>query len=283
MTDENRVGAERVVGVITANISLAVGTLFYMGWAYTEAVYGYFQVNPLDLEIGATEYVLRSSVTVFSSVLVFAAVLWLVITAVPRLQLTALLPGWTSRAAPGFVRRHASRVVSLANDPLVRQRVGLLLLLAAGTMVLLAAAGIADILYPTLALTAAGALLLTHSAGAGPYAVGLVTAAACMLWAAGAYATDKGLDDAHRIADDLPRRTAIVVYSVKPLGLSGPGVTVGPLPKGHKYGHRYQGLRLLIGRNGRYYAVPVGWQPGVNTTFLLKESDDTRIEILPGS
>jgi hypothetical protein len=283
MTGEGGVGAERIVGVITANISLAVGTLFYMGWAYTEAVYGYFHVNPLDLEIGATEYVLRSSVTVFSSVLVFGAALLLVVTALPRLRLVELLPGWASWAAPGFVRRPAGRAAALTGDPLTRQRAGLALLLAAGTLVLMAAAGVTDELYLTLALTAAGALLLTRSARAWAYAVGLVIAGACALWAGGVYAADKGTAEAHRIAGDLKHRTAVVLYSTKPLGLSGPGVTVEQLPKTYKYTQRYQGLRLLIGRGGRYYVLPVGWRPGVNATYLLQESDDTRIEILPGS
>lgn len=281
MAGEARVGAERVVGVITANISLAVGALFYMGWCYTNAVYGYFRVNPLDLEIGPTEYVLRSAGTVFSSTLVFGAIIWLVVTTLPQLRLTELIPG---RAVPGFVRRPLRRVAAaLTGDPLPRQRVGLILLLAAGVLVLLSVTGITDSLYLTLALTAAGALLLTRSAGTGAYAVGLITAAACALWASGVYAKDKGTTEAHEITRDLRTRTAVVVYTTKPLALSGPGVTAERLPKGNMYAQRYQGLRLLIGRAGRYYVLPVGWRPGLNATYLLKESDSMRIEILPGS
>ncbi|KAB2371228.1 hypothetical protein [Actinomadura montaniterrae] len=280
MAGEARVGAERVVGVITANISLAVGALFYMGWCYTNAVYGYFRVNPLDLEIGPTEYVLRSAGTVFSSALVFGAVIWLVVTGLPQLRLTELVP---ERAVPGFVRRPLRRAAALVGDPLGRQRAGLVLLLAAGVLVLLSVARVTDSLYLTLALTAAGALLLTQSAGTGAYAVGLITAAACALWAAGVYAKDKGTAEAHEIARDLQTRTAVVVYTTKPLALSGPGVTAEQLPKGNMYAQRYQGLRLLIGRAGRYYVLPVGWRPDVNATYLLKESDSMRIELLPGS
>ncbi|GGT83747.1 hypothetical protein [Actinomadura citrea] len=280
MAGEARAGAERVVGVITANISLAVGALFYMGWCYTNAVYGYFRVNPLDLEIGPTEYVLRSAGTVFSSTLVFGAIVWLIVTTLPQLRLTELIPG---RAVPGFVRRPLHRAAALAGDPLARQRAGLMLLLAAGALVILSVTRITDNLYLTLALTAAGVLLLTRSAGTGAYAVGLITAAACALWATGVYAKDEGTAEAHEITRGLRTRTAVVVYTTKPLALSGPGVTAERLPKGNMYAQRYQGLRLLIGRAGRYYVLPVGWRPGVNATYLLRESDSMRIEILPGS
>ena len=280
MAGEARAGAERVVGVITANISLAVGALFYMGWCYTNAVYGYFRVNPLDLEIGPTEYVLRSAGTVFSSTLVFGAIVWLIVTTLPQLRLTELIPG---RAVPGFVRGPLHRAAALAGDPLARQRAGLMLLLAAGVLVILSVTRITDNLYLTLALTATGVLLLTRSAGTGAYAVGLITAAACALWATGVYAKDEGTAEAHEITRGLRTRTAVVVYTTKPLALSGPGVTAERLPKGNMYAQRYQGLRLLIGRAGRYYVLPVGWRPGVNATYLLRESDSMRIEILPGS
>lgn len=282
MAAENPLGAERLAGMLAANASLAVAVLFYMGWSSTNAIYAYFNVNPLDLDLSVTEYVLRSS-ALLSSVLVLSGGLWLAVTGLPRVRPAELLPGWAVRLVPAALARAAGRLRERAGDPLFRARTGLLLLLAAGTCVALSVSGVVDLLYPTLALTGAGAVLLTGTAGSFSRALGLVTAAACALWAAGVYAAEQGRAEAEQIAADLAHRTAVVVYSVKPIGLSGPGVEVQELPKEHTYTRRYVGLRLLVSRGGRYYLLPVGWRHGVNATYLFKESDTTRIEILPGS
>ena len=81
---------------------------------------------------------------------------------------------------------------------------------------------------------------------------------------------------------DLPSRTAVVVYSIQPLALSGPGVTVQQLPAGFRYHYRYQGLRLLITRSGTYYLLPVAWNPEQDLTYILNDDDEIRIELLSG-
>ncbi|MCD0452908.1 hypothetical protein LO762_27555 [Actinocorallia sp. API 0066] len=280
MAAERTFNAERLAGILTAHISLAVAVLFYMGWAYTNAVHRYFQLNPLDLEIGVTEYVLRSSATVFSSLLIALAAGWLVVTGALRLRPSP--PVWARRLVPERVARLLRRVVDLARSETALGRLGLVLLVGAAGLVALARAGVADPLYLALALTAAGAVLVTRAADAFHRALGLAVAAACALWAAGAYASQQGAAEAENIAAHLSERTAVVVYSAKPLGLSGPGVKDTPLPRGHAYSVRYTGLRLLFSRAGRYYLLPEGWRPGVNATFLIRESDGVRLEFLPG-
>jgi len=52
-----------------------------MGWAYEDALYGYFHVRPLDLDVGIVEYILRS-LSLFSPSLAFAAALLIAVTAV---------------------------------------------------------------------------------------------------------------------------------------------------------------------------------------------------------
>jgi hypothetical protein len=65
--------ARGIVGQVVANTSLLVAVLVYMGWAYDDAYYGYFHLNPLDLDVGIVEYMLRS-LDLFSPDLVMVAV-----------------------------------------------------------------------------------------------------------------------------------------------------------------------------------------------------------------
>jgi hypothetical protein len=73
--------ARSIAGLVVANSSLLIAVLVYMGWAYEDALYGYFHVRPLDLGVGVVEYVLRS-LSLFSPALVFAAAGLIAVTAV---------------------------------------------------------------------------------------------------------------------------------------------------------------------------------------------------------
>jgi hypothetical protein len=67
------------------------------------------------------------------------------------------------------------------------------------------------------------------------------------------------------------------VYSTQPLALSGPGVTVQPLPPGFYYHFEYDGFRLLTSHSGKYYLLPVGWNPRLDITYAFNESEQVRI------
>jgi hypothetical protein len=73
--------ARRVAALVVANSSLLVAALLYMGWAYTDALWGYFHLDPLNLGVGVVEYVLRS-LSLFSPVIVLAAVAFIAVAAV---------------------------------------------------------------------------------------------------------------------------------------------------------------------------------------------------------
>jgi hypothetical protein len=49
--------ARGIAGLVVANSSLLIAILVYMGWAYEDALYGYFHVRPLDLDVGIVEYI----------------------------------------------------------------------------------------------------------------------------------------------------------------------------------------------------------------------------------
>jgi hypothetical protein len=65
--------ARGIAAQVVANTSLLVAVLVYMGWAYDDALYGYFHLSPLDLDVGIVEYMLRS-LNLFSPDLIMVAV-----------------------------------------------------------------------------------------------------------------------------------------------------------------------------------------------------------------
>jgi hypothetical protein len=286
--------ARGIAALVVANTSLLIAVLVYMGWAYDNALYGYFHLNPLDLDLSIVEYTL-SSLTLFSSDLVIAAVVIIAITAVRSWGL-----GQTS-----FARFAADRATAwLTAVPVVRRLIpadddgqpyaGRPLLIGTGAattiIALLLAWSASDIpisTYLVLALLGGGPLLMTWPTRAGrhgrfPYALAVVVTAVCALWATSLYAQNIGTQTAKTWVRDLPSRTAVVVYSIQRLALSGPGVTVQQLPAGFFYHYQYEGLRLLTVRSGTYYLLPVSWNSKYDLTYIFNDDGQIRIELLSG-
>jgi hypothetical protein len=286
--------AQGIAAQVVANTSLLIAVLVYMGWAYDNALYGYFHISPLDLDVGIVEYMLRS-LSLFSPGVVVVAVVVVALAVArtwdPSLTRLEQLVEHTTKAQLSEVP--VLRGVFAAGDA-GRQHAGRLLLTGAGaaaTITALVLAWLASYVpvstYLLLCLFAGGPLLLTWPARAGhhgrfPYSLALVIAAVCALWAASLYANSIGTRAARDVVRNLPSRTAVVVYSVQRLALSGPGVTVQQLPDSFRYRYRYQGLRLLITRAGAFYLLPVGWNPQLDLTYILYGSDQIRIELLSG-
>jgi len=265
-----------------------------MGWAYDNALYGYFHLSPLDLGFSIVEYMLRS-LTLFSTNVVFAAVGLILVTAIRSWNLsearTVRLVArratiWRSVVPDLRVFANVTRAESL--------RAGRLLLIGAGTALTITAlvlrwstSHIPISGYVALGLLGGGPLLLTwptraERLGRFPYSLAVVVAAVWALWAGSVYANGVGNQAAKAIVQNLPARTAVVVYSIQRLALSGPGVTVEQLPAGFLYHYRYVGLRLLTTRSGTYYVLPVGWSRRYDLTYVLNQSDQIRIELLSG-
>jgi hypothetical protein len=268
---------------------LLIAVLVYMGWAYDNALYGYFHLSPLDLNISIVEYMLRS-LDLFSTTIVIVAVAIIAAATIRTWGLGemrfARLAAATRLSAVPVFRRLASA------DAAEQSRARQVLLIGTGAVVTLTALVLYRIAnyvhigtYLFLYLLGGGVLLLTWPAradrrGRFPYAMAIVVAAVCALWAASLYAHNLGIQAAEKIVQDLPARTAVVVYSSQPLALSGPGLTVQRLPATYLYHYRYQGLRLLLTRSGTYYLLPVRWSPQLDLTYILNQSDPIRIELL---
>jgi hypothetical protein len=271
---------------------LLVAVLVYMGWAYEDALYGYFHLSPLDLDVGIVEYMLRS-LSLFSSDLVLVAA---VIAAGAAVRTWGLGRTTFAQEVTSKVTTRLSAVSALRPIVPVRgfrqPRPGRMLLISTGagvTVVALSLAWAASYVYIdtylVLALLGIGPLLLTWPTraerhGRFPYSLAVVISAVCALWAASLYAHNIGVQDARALVRNLPCSAAVVIYSTQRLALSGPGLMRMQLPPGSYYHFEYQGFRLLTARSGTYYLLPVGWNPRLNITYVFNESDRTRIELV---
>lgn len=285
--------AGRIAGQVVANTSLLIAVLVYMGWAYDAALYGYFHLNPLDLDVGIVEYMLRS-LSLFSPDLVLVAV---VIVAVAAVRPSGLGHGAFAPVTSKMTAWAAKLPVLgtlLSTSAAERPHAGRLLLIRTGTAITVvalilawAASYVAISTYLILTLVAVGPLLLTwptraERRGHFPYSLAVLITAVCALWATSLYAQSVGTSDAQAFVRNLPSGTAVVLYSSQRLALSGPGVTVLQLQPGFLYHYEYAGFRLLTVRSGTYYVVPVGWNPQMDITYVFDESDQLRIELLSG-
>lgn len=300
-----------IAGLVVANSSLILAILIYMGWAYDDALFGYFHLSTLDLGFGPLEYALRS-LSLFSPDLVVVAVVLIAIMSVRAWGSPGAVIAAIGRAPViGACRRllsasstagsdDAARLPVVFAEPSVRgrqagqltgrQRASTLLACAGAVLVIIAlalywsATHVRISTYLLLALMSAGPLLLTWPTrtdrrGRGPYAVAIVVAVICALWAASIYAEQRGTQAAENLVRDLPAHTAVVIYSTQPLALSGPGLSVVHLPPGSPYRYRYTGLRLLLIQSGTYYLLPVNWIPEMPFTYIIDQSDQTRIDL----
>jgi len=302
--------ARGIAGLVVANSSLILAILIYMGWTYDNYFYGYFHLRTLDLGFGPLEYALRS-LSLFSPNIVLAAVVLIAIMSVrtwggpsaviaasaraPVIRAVRRLPWERSASGRGDADRSTvlpadrSDGTHQAGQLTSRSRAAGSRLAAAGAVLVI----IALALYWTalhvristfllLALLGAGPLLLTWPTradrpGRVPYAIAIVVAAICALWAASVYAQQRGTQAAQDVVRNLPTRTAVVIYSTQQLALSGPGISLQHLPPGSPYHYRYTGLRLLLIQSGTYYLLPVSWTPQLSFTYVVTESDQARI------
>jgi hypothetical protein len=288
--------ARSIAALVVANTSLLIAVLVYTGWAYEDAFWGYFHLNPLDLDVGIVEYMLRS-LSLFSPDLIIAAVVVIAVSAVRTWGLgrTAFAQDVADRLTARIPALPLSRTLVRAGHA-EQPYLGRMLMISTGAVITVvalilawAASYILVSTYLTLALLGGGPLLLTWPTraerhGRFPYSLAIVVTAVCALWATGLYAHSTGIRDARAFVRDLPSGTAVVVYSAQRLAMAGsPGVTAQALGPGALYHYEYQGLRLLLIRSGTYYLVPVGWNPRQDHTYIFSESDQIRITLLSGA
>ena len=288
---------------MAANTSLLVAIMVYVGWIYDRAYYGYFNISPL-LNAGVLDYMLHSVSVVSPGLIavVGSVVLTLVIivrfvgAGLPKTLQGASQSSWIGRLIfkveppplPIVGRRSPA-------PPRVQVRHGVLVLIgvlstAIGIYVYLInqpqiGSPLGIHLYLLVILLGGGPLLATWATRTGRhgrflYAVAIALAAVCVIWAISISAYGLGHAKAVRFANNLPAQTAVSVYSVQPLALSGPGVTVQRLAGGFTFHYRYTGLRLLTRNSGTYFLLPSAWNANLSIAYVIDQTDQTRIELI---
>lgn len=282
---------KRMAQLIAANASLLIAALVYMGWAYESAEYAYFHLNPLDLNVSIVEYMLYS-LNLFSQILVVVAIVAIIVSA-----------GWAAAARWQRSGSDAQHPMPHDDEPEEgkaeeekqaerrnknKKKNPYVIFGAVVTVVFIALffAGIRwmNDSYVYLAAFGIGPLLFTwpyrsFDNGHFAYALALVVAAVCALWAGALYAQSQGTQEAHRIAQGFGTMPDVTVYSTQPLALAGPHVKAYPMPAGSPYHYRYEGLRLLTVRSGTYYIFPAHLGSGPETTYIIDDSSEVRIEL----
>ncbi|GGQ09318.1 hypothetical protein [Streptomyces roseolilacinus] len=267
-----------LLNLVIAQASFIAALMFYVGVIYTSAYYGHFHLSPFSLGLGFAEFVLQSLNLMTFPVLVGAVVLLVVVAVGGR---------WPRQAPPAGLARVTSLGTALAaRSHLVVVVAGLLLLVLWWQWQLLLPYRWAGPL-----LVAVGLLLgearradADRPRGLRDAAVSVLAAAAFLLWTVTLAAAQLGERNARNDAREVVERTGLVVYSVQRLGIRSrsPELRFDDLGQGVHFRYRYTGLRLVVAREGRYYAVPVGWRAKTDHVYVIREADDVRVELTPG-
>jgi hypothetical protein len=290
------------VALVIGNATLLTAVFIYMGWAYENSLLEHFQVSAFSLGIGNVEWVLKGLVPLFgSSYVVFAAALIVVGLTLALRGVPSLWP-YVREPATGLARHAVSvvsgRAVGTRQMDAFGRAAGKHWMIVFGSLIVAVTVPLAwtgqatdspGVFWLLLALVGTGALITAWPAqhgglGAFTYALAIVVAAICTLWIAGEYASNLGASAAESFARKLPTETAVTVYSVQSLDLSGRGVSCKPVMPAGEYHYRCTGLRLLYVESGTYYLLPTGWngQPNGDQTYILDDSDQVRIELSGG-
>jgi hypothetical protein len=260
----------------------------------------YFGLDTTVIDFSTREYVVRAVVAVLGPMLVLlvvvGALLWWHVGVRWALHRRSAVDRWHAAVRAVGVLLVAVGVVSLVTglravgsaQVLAGQQVFRTLLVGAGVLGVTYGAwmvrqGSAQETRPaaggpgTHGPLSSGPAELWHQAG---YLVTLGALLVSVFWAFSVAAEERGAADSARLhREGFVRLPGVVVYSTAPLGLEGDGVAEDEVPgRGSAYRWRYDGLRLLVRSNERYFMVPVGWEPGRSTVVVLDEGPEVRFE-----
>jgi hypothetical protein len=266
-----------LVAQVVGNASVVAAALVYMGWAYEAALLGYFHVSAIGFNLSALQYVLKSTPFFFHPAVILGAVVVVIILVVIGPKLGRFAQTHTDTGIGRVLRSDLATGLGLLI------LVGLVWFGLKHNQLALWFSSHPGFFYVTVALIGIGSLIVTwpgrvhHSLFA--HALAIVIAAVCVLWIAGLYASSLGTRAAVTFANSLSAQTAVALYSVNALNLSGPGVICQRLPTRSLYHYRYAGLRLLYVDSGTYYLLPVNWISQHSPTYVFQDNDQIRIEL----
>ncbi|MFH8681077.1 hypothetical protein [Streptomyces lydicus] len=260
---------------MAAQASFLVAIMYFLGAVYLTSYYHYFRLDAFSLGFGFAELSIQSL-----NVLKAPVAIALIVAVVAARHLT------TREAAPA--QGSLARLLERWARTVVRAHLAFIF---AGLLLLLLWSRIQPYGWTAPLLLGTGLLLgQTPWAGEGAIrstlwskAVPVFTGGLLMMWAFSVATSQMGEQEAHQAADQLVRRTAVVILSTDRLSLVGPGLKAEDLGAKAHYRYRYTGLRRLIERNGRYYLLPLGWDPRTGATYVIQDGNGVRVELLPGT
>ena len=272
---------------VVAPVTVLTALLFYFGFARTNALYSSFGIDASTLGFSTRDYLVRSVEAVYvpAGILILTILLLLWLHQLVSQRLTDppsrfWLPGAVVLGVAGlllFARGIAGVALpSLSNaDFLVTP-----LCLGCGTLF------IAYALHLRRRLQAPEGKQEPEQAA---FSRGVNSALVILLillsvfWMATNYAKAYGRGFASQLSQRLDRQPSVVIYSTNRLYLHGGGIVEQRLPaSGGAYHFRYEGLRLLIYSQGRYFLLPEGWDRSRDPTIVVPDADSLRFEFKPG-
>ncbi|MEU6506538.1 hypothetical protein [Streptomyces sp. NPDC046942] len=247
----------KLINIMIAQASFIAALMFYLGVTYADAYYGYYHLSPFDLGFGFAEFALQSLHLITFPVLVAVVVLLIAV---------ALSTHGSRRAPPDVVARCHLLVVAAGLLLLILWWQWQLLPLYRWTGPLLIGVGLLLGVVPRDDMASSRGLWDT--------AVSIFAAGVFLFWAVTLVAGQLGNQNARYDARHTNWRTGLAVYSAKRLALYNPalGVYSEDLGNAVQLRYRYTGLRLIVARNGRYYALPIKWQARTDPVYVLREA-----------
>lgn len=289
MTDTSPTGVEaslqrtlKTIGSVVAPTTVVTALLFYFGWVSINTQAVYFGFDHSLLGFSTQDYLLQSISAVFLPLGVALLIALLAFWCHSRLV------EWIGPGRPGRVI-----VFSFAFAGAALFAVGLFGIVRPRDL---------DPLTPTgfgggVGLFSYAVYLHRHRLSANPsrktpiprasslpslnvLAVTLLVALSAV-WLVAEYGEWDGRRKAETLVDGLTSRPSVVVYSPKRLELRGIGVREEALAEeSSEYAFRYEGLRLLIRSNGRFFLLPTGWSTSGGVTIVLRDREDLRVEFV---
>lgn len=285
-------GTLATVLVFASQTVLITTLLYYFGWARTQAHFGYFGVDTNLLGFTTADYVLRSINSAFPPLVAFAVVAILLLGFHRRVMVDAVAaPVKTSagKALTVFVSTAHFLGIAFAVVVLVGLsfpgEIGrplgfaLPLMLVASVGLLGYSGYLRSLRLATPGRRQEGSRTSSHARAQAVLlvAVGLLG----VTWWLALYAVQVGERSAMDSAATLANEPDITVYSSDRIALAGPEIVVDEIQQvGNKYRYRYTGLRLLAQAGGKYVLLPVGWQKGRDSVFLIPYNDAIRLDMI---
>jgi len=262
---------------IVAPITVATALLYYFGWVRTGAIFSYFGVDQRLLAYTIQDYLLRSAGIAFrplAAVLLTGAACILLWYLLKRLS-TGSRSNPRVRVSLAFLAVALLVYSGVVLFGLARVRTPLLAAIALGVGVILAES--------VISLSGRQNETSAENAVLGRRLLIVAGLLLALFWATAIYAQQSGERLARAWGNQPTLRPSATVLSEKDLQLAGPGITATRVSvEGEGFQYRYQGLRLLIYSNSRWFLYPERWNLDTQATVVVLRDEPTiRVEMQP--